>query len=246
MSFTVEPVTSNDLVEWTNVHFQAFYPLLTVLWTSPPSPRGMELLAENRRPAIDSPDSHAFKCVDTATGRIAGVAYWTVYDKERTPQEVEETLSESQESPEVNAETHINLEARRTFMANIFRSRREILGAQPAVVLKSLTVHPDYQRRGVGTMLMKWGVDEADRCVHSTQKSLTDMKRLGLIGYLESSKFGKGLYERFGYKPVRTIYFDPKPFGGTDIDIHEVRSQLWLLLALTCPRRWFGSQLQSQ
>jgi hypothetical protein len=39
---------------------------------------------------------------------------------------------------------------------------------------------------------------------------------------MESSFAGKGLYEKFGYKPIRSFYFDTRPFGGDFTDTHWV------------------------
>jgi ribosomal protein S18 acetylase RimI-like enzyme len=163
MSFVVEPLQESDLVEWAKVHFQAFYPRISMLWHSPPTEKGFELLGETRRPILSNPEAHVFKCVDTSNGKIVGVAHWKVYEKQRTPEEVEATLGEDQKDPVANAEIHINLDARGIFMKNIWTSRREVLGGQPNVMLGVLTVLPEYQRRGVGKLLVQWGVDEADR-----------------------------------------------------------------------------------
>jgi len=123
-----------------------------------------------------------------------------VYEKERTPAEVEADLVPRPPFPEENRQ------ARLEFMDGIFKSRREIMGVKPHVMLESLVTHPDHHRRGAGSMLLKWGVAEADR--------------LGVVGYLEASSEGKLLYERFGYKPVRDILFDARKYGGDKEDIH--------------------------
>lgn len=58
-------------------------------------------------------------------------------------------------------------------------------------VLALLVCHADWQRRGAGTALTQWGVDQA--------------KRLGLPAYVEASVAGQPVYERCGFKPVDAV-----------------------------------------
>ena len=49
-----------------------------------------------------------------------------------------------------------------------------------------LSTHPDHERRGVGSMLVKWGTDLADA--------------MGLRAFVQASRVGKAMYERHGFK----------------------------------------------
>lgn len=51
--------------------------------------------------------------------------------------------------------------------------------------LDTLATHPDYQRQGAGSMLLKWGCDVADRD--------------GVGAYVDGSKDGAPLYSKFGF-----------------------------------------------
>lgn len=51
--------------------------------------------------------------------------------------------------------------------------------------LDMLGTHPDYRKRGAGSMLVKWGCDLADR--------------EGVGAYVDASKAGAPLYEKFGF-----------------------------------------------
>lgn len=53
--------------------------------------------------------------------------------------------------------------------------------------------------RGAGSALLKWGLDRADAD--------------GLPTYLDSTPPGKALYEKAGFKVVKELYFDLKPWG---------------------------------
>ncbi|GLI74783.1 hypothetical protein PoHVEF18_003031 [Penicillium ochrochloron] len=51
--------------------------------------------------------------------------------------------------------------------------------------LDMLGTHPDYRKRGAGSMLVQWGCDLADR--------------EGVAAYVDASKAGAPLYEKFGF-----------------------------------------------
>ena len=57
--------------------------------------------------------------------------------------------------------------------------------------LDLMCVSPDYQRRGVGQLLMEWGCAQADK--------------YGVEAVVEASDEGKGLYEKFAFQPLRHI-----------------------------------------
>lgn len=57
-----------------------------------------------------------------------------------------------------------------------------------------LAVHPDHQRRGIGSKLLNWGLERA--------------RREGVRVGTEASPAGKGLYEKFGFEVVREVVWD--------------------------------------
>ncbi|QDS68092.1 hypothetical protein FKW77_010070 [Venturia effusa] len=196
---------ASDLLEWGHIHYAAFSPSPAgCMWTREPSAESYRSLADTRRKnLLSNPNSRVFKCVDTdLDNKIIAVAEWSVQKEEITREELENTLVCRPPFPEENRA------ARLSFMENIFNSRRELLGTQPHVDLEVLVTHPDHHRRGAGSMLLQWGVDEMDK--------------LGLIGYLEASAIGNPLYERFGFEGVRELNWDTRPYGGTETDIHTV------------------------
>ncbi|CAD0107469.1 unnamed protein product [Aureobasidium uvarum] len=68
--------------------------------------------------------------------------------------------------------------------------------------LDYLTTATEYQRRGIGAMLLKAGLEVAD--AH------------GLRSYVTSSAAGAKLYQNHGYKTVETVTMDYSQFGGTE------------------------------
>jgi GNAT superfamily N-acetyltransferase len=202
MPLEVHPATEADLLEWTRLHYEAFKPTTVgCLWLREPSEESFRDRAAARTKLFSNPQAHIFKCIDTdLNNKIISVAYWSVFDAERTWKEVEEGLQPRPTFPEDNAP------ARLYFMEGICKSRREVMGTKPHVMLESLVTHPDHHRRGAGSMLLKWGVGEADK--------------LGIVAYLEGSAAGAPLYKKFGYEPVRDIEFDSTKYGGERVDIH--------------------------
>lgn len=61
--------------------------------------------------------------------------------------------------------------------------------------LDMLGVHPSYKGKGLGSKLLKWGLERADA--------------EGLEVYLSASPEGKPLYEKFGFRIVDT--YSPYP-----------------------------------
>ena len=58
----------------------------------------------------------------------------------------------------------------------------------------------------------------------SSNKSKLMSGRLGIRGYLESSKEGRRLYEQCGFEVVQDLEWDTRPWGGDFTDVHYVSS----------------------
>jgi len=61
-------------------------------------------------------------------------------------------------------------------------------------VLNFCFTHPKHRRRGVGRLLMEWGIEKADE--------------LGLPSYIEATDIGLRLYESCGFKVEGDIDLD--------------------------------------
>lgn len=81
------------------------------------------------------------------------------------------------------------------------RRRRDCEG--PHIFCSLLFVDPDYQRRGLGTILMQWGNDIADTMM--------------LPCWLESSAKGEGLYWKMGYEETYRAKWETRSFAGTSV-----------------------------
>lgn len=76
---------------------------------------------------------------------------------------------------------------------NLSKQKHALLEEQsnaaiPAIMALDLcVVHPDFQRRGIATKLVQWGLDEAER-------------RGGLVSCMEASTMGRTVYAKLGFK----------------------------------------------
>jgi hypothetical protein len=162
MSFHILPLeaTDEDLNAVVRIIYASFKPALGCLYIAELSDASFAKLAQNRASSVTDPNGRAFKAVESSTGKMVGVATWKVYPENRSEQEVEESIrdfSPYHDIPEMRPG------AWDAFSSGIKLSRKEVLGTQAHVMLGVLAVHTDYQKRGIGNMLMQWGIDEVDR-----------------------------------------------------------------------------------
>ena len=71
-------------------------------------------------------------------------------------------------------------------------------------VVNILAVRPEYQRKGLGGLLLKEGLALADR----------DSART----YIEASQKGFPLYKKYGWKEFDEVLVDTRPYGGNGLE----------------------------
>ncbi|KAJ5781199.1 Acyl-CoA N-acyltransferase [Penicillium paradoxum] len=81
------------------------------------------------------------------------------------------------------------------FVYGMEEQHHELMGERPHYYLDMLGVHPAYNGKGLGTRLLKWGIERADA--------------QGVETYLSASPAGKPLYEKYGFRGVDI--FSPYP-----------------------------------
>jgi ribosomal protein S18 acetylase RimI-like enzyme len=79
--------------------------------------------------------------------------------------------------------------------------------------LESLSISPSYQRRGIGTQLLTAWLALVEK---------TGAREAG--AYLQASKVGKGLYEKFGWKDAGVMEMDFSQWG------RETKTRSWNMI----------------
>ncbi|KAK2788988.1 hypothetical protein FQN53_002804 [Emmonsiellopsis sp. PD_33] len=181
MGLIVLPVTIPDLTSVYDAYFAAFRGdvILDVLY-----PDGItDEFRKLHTPATlqwwhTVTMQHTLKCVDTETGEIVGMAVWEVFWRERTDEE--------RKKPAIEWLQGKQRERADGFFERLWEKREKYLGSRRHVYCMFVAVHPAHQRRGVGKLLMEWGLGVGEK--------------LQLPVYLESSSAGLPLYTKLGFE----------------------------------------------
>jgi GNAT superfamily N-acetyltransferase len=81
--------------------------------------------------------------------------------------------------------------------------KREYLGQRPYYCLDTLATLGKHERRGAGSLLVKWGCERADEA--------------GVEAYLEASEMGEPMYRRHGFESKEVMTLDLRKFGGGEV-----------------------------
>ncbi|KAF3911762.1 hypothetical protein AA313_de0206311 [Arthrobotrys entomopaga] len=197
------PITDpSDFTTFVHIQHAAFQNGITKLLK--PNPVTPQTIAESVQKHITSatsePDVYFLKVVDTELdGKIVACAKWRVNERERTREGIQVQLPKAGEK---------DGDVVRVFYAYLARMREEYMGTKPFYLLHILVTDPEHQRRGAGSMLLKWGTDKADAA--------------GLPAYLEATDAGLEVYGRAGFVGVHTEEFDLTRYGGVGRDRNTV------------------------
>lgn len=155
---------------------------------------------------------YCFTAKDTNTGEIIGVSWWAMIENpSRTKDEIDQAFEEDSKArakePPVEG---IHGELNDAFFKVAYYSEMETVAGRPYMCLRMLAVHPNYHRRGAGSLLLTHGLEEADK--------------LGLPVYLDCGVMGKPMYEKYGFENVGDFPLNCLDYGGRSDGRH------WLML----------------
>ncbi|KAL4954834.1 acyl-CoA N-acyltransferase [Aspergillus filifer] len=175
------PVDPTDIPTLTNIWFAAFTdPSLRRLWPDTPGVRSWWDLA-NGSDLRSKPFQKYIKVIETdvsapnnhGEGRVVAYAKWDTSTPEERGQRYP-PWHDDMPGSECDA-----------FFKREECERVRLMGGIKHYYLDTLATHPDYQRRGAGSMLLRWGCELADKD--------------GVALYVDASKAGAPLYQRFGF-----------------------------------------------
>lgn len=149
-------------------------------------------------------------------GRTVGIAVWGIHnlpinhldheggyrgeESSRGNDEKKEDSSPPFSPPE------LRLDALQSLLGPLRAAQPEIMPPShpPYLMLNQLAVHPSHQGRGIGSLLLNWGLEKAD----------TE----GLAVYLTASEAGKRMYDKRGFEVRRVVEWDRAEWGGEGVD----------------------------
>ncbi|TQB67500.1 hypothetical protein MPDQ_005476, partial [Monascus purpureus] len=144
-----------------------------------------------------STDQYTFKCIDTDTGEIVGMALLDVYIRERS--------EEQRKNPGVLWLQGKERELAERIVNPLADMREKLWGGRPYIYCHVIAVKPEFQRQKAGTAIVSW------------QKDLVD--QLGLPMYLESNPSIKNFYEKMGFETLPETIVHKAGDLGTDEDV---------------------------
>ncbi|KAK5168951.1 uncharacterized protein LTR77_006260 [Saxophila tyrrhenica] len=208
MGLIVEPLQEEELDEFIRIYWSAFEPLSANMYFPMIYPNGLkpDLIARIRARILRATKgdlaSHCFCAKDTSSGSIVAVSWWEEeHDPPQTQGQVDANFAQAYEarndSPSVEGfQADLDYAAFRA----AFYSEAEVMQGRPYMTLKLLATSPGHHRRGAGSLLLKHGLEKADR--------------VGLPVYLATGVTGKPLYERFGFVYQRDMPINCLEYGG--------------------------------
>ncbi|CAI9637391.1 acyl-n-acyltransferase [Alternaria burnsii] len=125
-----------------------------------------------------SATQYTFKCIDTETNKIVGMALCDVYITPSDWKKGEIGWLDGKERERAEA-----------LVKPLWDTREKLWLNERYIYCHVMAVHPDYQRKGIGELLFK--------------RETTISQQTGLPMYIESSKEGVKLYERMGSRRLK-------------------------------------------
>ncbi|THW49419.1 hypothetical protein D6C77_06761 [Aureobasidium pullulans] len=177
--------TPHDFDSIVALEFKTFTdPHLREIFMGPDTPDGHAHLSSFYQKTLHTNASDVWvKVEEKKTGKIVGASNWRVHMGSVPKHELaEEDLGWAW--LECDEE---KLNKVKGVIAGIMGVRKRLF-TEPYCQLHICFTDPDYQRRGIGSMMLQWGSDLADQ--------------LFLPSWVEASPAGNFLYRKFGYKDI--------------------------------------------
>lgn len=202
MPLTLRLATPADKPGITEAHTTAFADTVVSQRVFPPSDLTSRNWDRDLTSYFTDPTIHLLVVEDDATSppTIIGFAKWASPRAEGEPAPAPRTEEQvmGREWP-----PGADLELARAFMWGLEKKRQAVMGGGRFWFLHILVVKPEWQGRGAGRMMVRWGTERADG--------------EGLPCYVDSTPVAKGVYERYGFEEVDRLVIKGADHGGEDL-----------------------------
>ncbi|KAI1851727.1 hypothetical protein JX265_010961 [Neoarthrinium moseri] len=182
MPFAVLPALVPDITPVYDVYFEAFKgeKMLNFLF-----PGGIDRQAHKHGTTLwwhHDQNGYTIKCVDSESGKIVGMATWEVFWRPG---------KDSRWKKPAGAEwlKGANRKKAESVLIPSWTMREKLFGGQKHIYCISLATHPEYRRKGIGRLLLQWGVDIAEQ--------------LQLPIYLEATVASAPMFESCGFDRLK-------------------------------------------
>lgn len=182
----------NELHDWTIAQYTSFVNTGNVLHdvlfppASPPTPADVEKSVGRHKATFNSGHNVLIKIVDPVNGKIMGGAEWHFYSE--GPNLPAKVIVDYIDDSTVQGKAELQF-AQRVMDEFMFRRARDM--NMPHGLLHLCFCVPEYERRGVATALVKWGLEKVDK--------------EGWVAFTEASRRGRPVYEKLGFEPIEEV-----------------------------------------
>jgi len=142
----------------------------------------------NWKSHISDPSSHWFYVKDTESEQVLGGVQWKVHDTNPYPKGP--VPFKVDWWPEGEGRNFVAEMLKQLYAARMWWMQK------PHIVPNWMVVHPKHRHRGIGRLLMTWGIGKANQ--------------LGLECFLEASEPARFLYEKSGFQTLFKIVLSPE------------------------------------
>ena len=193
LNFTVSHVTSKDdfpgIVAVEKAAFRSSQMLALMLPPDPSSPVNFASTVHNHEKSWASDPNAKYLKAALPDGKIIGMAKWYFF-----------LNGEVNDPWKIDFPPGANEELYNLYFGALNKARLEKLGGKRHIFMAILVIDPEYQRKGVGHELLRWGLEQADE--------------EQVECWIDASAAGHGLYKQLGWEDVGEVVVDLRPYGG--------------------------------
>ncbi|KAL8687268.1 MAG: hypothetical protein Q9218_006507 [Villophora microphyllina] len=184
-----------DLIEceWVSYEtpYNGFFQLYCPTTGNGPNARAESMKESTERQLAwhkEDPTSIWLEVVDNESGKVVGAAQWNIHSSNPYPNGIEDT--DAFWWPDGEGRKFASMALEQWYAPRGQRMRK------PHILLNICFVHPEWRRRGAGSMLVNWGVQKANE--------------LKLDTFIEAAEPGIPLYLKHGFEVNDYHWIDPK------------------------------------